>query len=140
MKRGSLIRSIGVALCAAMFYSATTAKADAPSADPAADIQVAPPVIPDHKFNLLDFGGNGDGATFNTDAFKKAVAAISAAGGGHLEIPPGTYLTLAFPLTSHMDLHLDAGAIIKAPESLTAWGLPDPQTAKQSQLEGLVGG
>ena len=49
----------------------------------------APPVIPDRAFNINDFGGVGDGETLNTDAFKKAVAAIEAAGGGHLRFRRG---------------------------------------------------
>lgn len=61
----------------------STAKPELPPPDPAADIKVAPPVIPGRKFNIVDFGGVGDGEKLNTDAFKKAVAAISIAGGGH---------------------------------------------------------
>ena len=131
MKRG--IR-IALAVCVVTLCWGSTAIAAAP-ADPAADIKVAPPVIPDRQFNIKDFGGIGDGATLNTNAFRNAVAAISAAGGGHLEIPPGVFMTLSFPMTSHMDLHLDAGSRIKSPESLTAWGFPDPQTATQDDLD-----
>ncbi|MGA2440448.1 MAG: glycosyl hydrolase family 28 protein [Tepidisphaeraceae bacterium] len=108
--------------------------------DAAADVKVALPVIPDHKFNIVDFGGVGDGKTINTKAFAKAVAAIHSADGGHLEIPPGTFLTLAFDLTSHIDLHLDAGAVIKTPESLTAWGLPDPASATQDDVNEFARG
>lgn len=108
--------------------------------DPASDIRVAPPVIPDRHFILSDYGAVGDGATLNTEAFKRAVAAVAAAGGGHLEVPPGIFMTLSFPLTSHLDLHLDAGAIIKAPESITAWGLPDPQKASQDDVDNFGGG
>jgi len=124
-----------VAFCSLILLCGMTANAQTLPADPAADIKVAPPVIPDRQFNITNFGGVGDGEKLNTDAFKKAVAAISAAGGGHLEIPPGVFMTLAFPMTSHMDLHLDAGARIKAPESLTAWGFPDPQNATQDDLD-----
>src|SRR5208282_578655 len=80
-------------------------------------------------FNLTDFGAVGDYKTFDTDAFKKAVAAIAKAGGGHLIVPAGTYKTLAFQLTSHMDLHLNPGATIKGPEMLTDYGIPDPNKA-----------
>jgi polygalacturonase len=93
---------------------------------PGDEIVAALPVIPDAKFNLLDFGGVGDGKAFNTDAFKNAVAAIAKAGGGHLIVPPGTYKTLPFTLTSHMDLHLEPGSTIKAPETFADYGLPDP--------------
>jgi polygalacturonase len=90
------------------------------------EIVAALPVIPDAKFNLADFGGNGDGKAFNTDAFKNAIAAIAKAGGGHLIVSAGTYKTLPFTLTSHLDLHLEPGAVIKAPSTFKDYGLPDP--------------
>ena len=93
---------------------------------PGDEIVAALPVIPDAKFNLLDFGGKGDYKAFNTDAFKNAIAAIAKAGGGHLIVPAGIYKTLPFTLTSHMDLHLEAGAVIKAPDTFADYGLPDP--------------
>jgi polygalacturonase len=89
-------------------------------------IVAALPVIPDARFNLKDFGGVGDFKAFNTEAFKKAIAAIAKAGGGHLIVPAGTFKTLSFVLTSHMDLHLDAGATIKAPDTFAEYGIPDP--------------
>ncbi len=96
---------------------------------PRDEIKAALPVIPEAKFQFADFGGVGDGKTLNTDAFKKAVAAIEKAGGGHLIVAAGTYKTQAFTLTSHMDLHLDAGATIKAPETFEEYGIPDPNKA-----------
>lgn len=97
------------------------------------EITAALPVIPKAKFNLTDYGAVGDGKTFNTDAFKKAVAAIEKAGGGHLIVPAGTFKTLPFTLTSHMDLHLEAGAIIKAPDTFADYGIPDPNQASTRQ-------
>ncbi len=93
------------------------------------EITAALPVIPDAKFSLADFGAVGDGKTLNTEAFKKAVAAVDKAGGGHLTVPAGTYKTLPFSLVSHMDLHLDAGAVIKAPDTFEEYGIPDPNKA-----------
>ena len=103
----------------------------APQAKPApqAEITAALPVIPAAKFNLADYGAVGDGKTLNTAAFQKAVAAIEKAGGGHLIVPSGIYKTLPFTLTSHMDLHLDPGAIIKAPDTFEEYGIPDPNKA-----------
>ena len=57
------------------------------SAAPKAEITAALPVIPDARFNLADYGGVGDYKTFNTAAFRNAVAAIAKAGGGHLIVP-----------------------------------------------------
>lgn len=66
-------------------------------------------------FNLTDFGGVGDGVTFNTAAFEKAVMAISRfgkMGGAQLNVPEGDWLTAPFNLTSHMTLFLAEGAVI----------------------------
>jgi len=90
------------------------------------EITAALPAIPAAKFNLIDYGAVGDGKTLNTAAFQKAVAAIGKAGGGHLIVPAGTFRTLPFTLTSHMDLHLDPGAVIKAPDTWEEYGIPDP--------------
>jgi polygalacturonase len=101
----------------------------APKGGAQAEIRAALPVIPAARFNLTDYGAVGDGKTLNTEAFKKAVAAIEKAGGGHLIVPAGTYKTLPFTLTSHMDLHLDAGAKIMAPDTFEEYGIPDPDRA-----------
>jgi len=86
------------------------------------------PTIPDRTFALTDFGAVGDDATDNTAAFKQAIAAVDKAGGGKLVVPKGIYRTLPFTLCSSLDFHLDAGAVIKAPETFTAAGLPEPET------------
>ena len=88
------------------------------------------PVIPDRVLNLADFGAVGDGKMMNTDAFKKAIAAIEKAGGGKLVVPKGVYFTAPFMLCSKLELHLDADAVIKAPETFAALGLPDPSAFK----------
>ena len=66
-------------------------------------------------FNLTDFGAVGDGVTVNTEAFERAVSAISKLskrGGGQLNVPPGRWLTAPFNLTSHMTLFLAEDAVI----------------------------
>ena len=70
------------------------------------------PQIPDRSVSLADFGGVGDGVTLNTEAFRKAVEALEAKGGGHLDVPAGIWLTGPIELKDHIDLHLDANAII----------------------------
>lgn len=66
-------------------------------------------------YNLTDFGGVGDGVTVNTEAFERAISAISKLGkkgGGQLNVPAGNWLTAPFNLTSHMTLFLDQDAVI----------------------------
>lgn len=93
-------------------------------------LKPALPVIPDRTFSLADFGAAGDGKGVNTEAFAKAIAAVSKAGGGKLVVPAGVYVTRPFALCSGLDLHLEAGAVIRAPETFTAMGLPEPSTLK----------
>ena len=92
------------------------------------NVKPALPIIPSRTFVLTDFGAVGDGHTLNTDAFKKAIAAVDQAGGGKLVVPKGVFRTLPFVLCSSLDLHLDEGAVIQAPDSFAAYGLPDPAT------------
>jgi len=52
---------------------------------------VPPPTVP-VVASITDFGGVGDGTTDNTWAFRKAIKAVFARGGGALLIPEGTWL------------------------------------------------
>ena len=98
------------------------------------------PVIPDRVFTLTDFGAVGDGITINTAAFTKAIAAVSKAGGGKLVVPKGIYRTLPFILCSSLDFHLETGAVIQAPDTFSAYGLPDPSTLhSQAEVDAKIG-
>jgi polygalacturonase len=72
--------------------------------------EVVRPSFPDRNFHLVDYGATGDGKALNTAAFQKAIEACSAAGGGRVVIPSGKWLTGPIELSSHVDLHLEAGA------------------------------
>jgi polygalacturonase len=117
------------ALGAGFFSACSSVPSDA-TIDVSAVENVKPalPVIPSRTFALVDFGAVGDGKTLNTDAFKKAIAAVEQAGGGKLVVPKGVFRTLPFVLCSSLDLHLDEGAVIQAPDSFAAYGMPDPAT------------
>ena len=75
-------------------------------------VSPAPARIPDNQVSLLDYGGVADGITSNTEAFNKAVSALSKQGGGHLIVPEGIYLTGPIKLKSGIDLHVERGAVI----------------------------
>ena len=82
---------------------------------PAADDIVANtkvPAFPSRTFPVNAYGAVADGRTDNTAAFAKAITAANAAGGGHVVVPKGNYLTGAIYLKSNVDLHLAAGATI----------------------------
>ncbi|MBV9712440.1 MAG: glycoside hydrolase family 28 protein, partial [Ktedonobacteraceae bacterium] len=74
--------------------------------------QTTVPTFPNNMFLLTNYGGVGNGSTDNTAAFQKAIAACNAAGGGHVVVPAGRYVTGAIHLLSNVDLHLAAGSTI----------------------------
>jgi polygalacturonase len=73
------------------------------------------PIFPDVNFLATDpkYGAKGDNSTDNTDAFRKAIEAANAAGGGHVIVPKGNYVTGAIHLKSNVDFHLESGAVLK---------------------------
>ncbi|KAK6911840.1 Glycoside hydrolase, family 28 [Dillenia turbinata] len=87
------------------------------------------PKLRSFVFDLSDFGGVGDGITLNTEAFGRAVAAISKLGkkgGGQLNVQAGLWLTAPFNLTSHMTLFLAENAVILGIDNEKYWPLMPP--------------
>jgi polygalacturonase len=80
---------------------------------PAILARIVPPVFADRDFRITDYGAKGDGRTDCTAAFRKAVAACTAAGGGRVVVPSGTYATGAIQLLSNVNLFVDTGATIR---------------------------
>jgi polygalacturonase len=74
--------------------------------------RVKEPKIPNRTATITDFGAVPDGKTLNTDAFAKGIAALADKGGGKLIIPPGIWLTGPIALKSHVELHLETGALV----------------------------
>jgi polygalacturonase len=64
--------------------------------------------------DVTRFGATGDGKTSCTAAIQKAIDACGAAGGGTVLVPPGSYLTGALFLRSHVQLELAAGSTLLA--------------------------
>jgi polygalacturonase len=126
---------LSAALSLALLAFAVPLRAADVDVSAAEQVHPALPAIPGRTFNLADFGAVGDGATLNTTAFTTAIAAVEKAGGGKLVVPHGVFVTAPFKLCSSLDLHLDDGAVIKAPETFEALGLPNPAQFKtQSEL------
>lgn len=70
--------------------------------------QVGVPEFPAQNFSIADFGAKpGEKAT---GAFSAAFAACERAGGGHVVVPAGEWLTGAIHFRSNCDLHLEDGA------------------------------
>lgn len=73
------------------------------------------PEFPDVTFAITNtrYGAISDGRTNNTAAFRRAIEDCSSRGGGHVLVPAGVYSTGAVQLLSNVDLHLEAGAILR---------------------------
>ncbi|MDD5992159.1 MAG: glycoside hydrolase family 28 protein [Prevotellaceae bacterium] len=68
--------------------------------------------IPDNTVSIADFGGVGDGVALNTEAFRKAISALTKKGGGRLVVPQGVWLTGPIVLKDNIDLHIERNAIV----------------------------
>ncbi|MGB6133192.1 MAG: glycoside hydrolase family 28 protein [Acidobacteriaceae bacterium] len=67
-------------------------------------------------FSVRDFGAAGDGRTIDSPAINKAIDAASAAGGGAVLFPAGTYACYSIRLKSSVELRFGQGATILAAE------------------------
>ncbi len=74
--------------------------------------RIRPPKFADRTFDITRYGAVGNGQTDATTAIAKAIDACSAAGGGMVLVPRGTFLTGAVHLKSGVNLHVDEGATL----------------------------
>ncbi len=70
------------------------------------------PVIPANSVSIVDFGAIGGGQALCTEAFSKAIDALSKKGGGRVVVPRGTWFTGPITLKSNIELYTEAGALI----------------------------
>jgi polygalacturonase len=66
-------------------------------------------------FNVTDYGAKNDASAPATDAFRRAIAAAKAAGGGTVFVPAGHYVSGPIEMISNLTLDFDAGAIVEFP-------------------------
>lgn len=69
------------------------------------------------EFNVRDHGATGNGSTNDDDAIDRAINAASAANGGIVVFPAGTYRSRTIHLKSNVTIRLDAGATVRAASS-----------------------
>ena len=74
---------------------------------------VSTPGIPAGTFNITSYGAS-TGSADNTTAVLNAINAASAAGGGTVVVPSGTFLCGPIKLKNNVGLQLSSGAVLKA--------------------------
>jgi polygalacturonase len=88
-----------------------------------------PTLAPQRVYDVTTFGAKGDGRTLDTGAINKAIETAAAAGGGTVNFPAGTYLSVSIHLQSNITLYLDQGATILAADYVAgklSYDLPEP--------------
>lgn len=115
--RGSAILALTLSVfthpCLADTSSGDAAAAAAWAGLPAILEHIVPPKFPPREFNVTNYRATADGTTDSSEAFRKAISECSAAGGGSVVVPEGTFLTGAIHLKNNVNLRVDKGATIR---------------------------
>ena len=68
--------------------------------------------------NVSDYGAVGDGKTLNTKSIQQAIDACASSRGGRVYLPAGIYKCGTIWLKSHVELHLEMGAVLLASDDM----------------------
>jgi polygalacturonase len=74
--------------------------------------RIVAPKFPSRDFNITAYGARGEGTTDCSAAFRSAIGACNAAGGGRVVVPAGRFLTGPIHLRSNVNLHVQDGATV----------------------------
>jgi polygalacturonase len=110
---GALVTSLGLTIARPSIFGAHLFADDPWKTEyPRILARIKGPVFPKRDFVITKFGAQADGSD-STEAFNKAIAACSKAGGGRVVVPSGTFLTGAIHLKSNVNLFVSKDATIK---------------------------
>ena len=86
-------------------------------------------------YSITNHGAVADGKTVNSAAIQAAVDACSAAGGGMVVVPPGTFVTGTVWLRDGVELHLEKGAVLLGSPDLDDYNADDafPQNMRSER-------
>jgi len=91
-------------------------------------------------FNIRDYGARNDASAPATDAFRAAIQAARAAGGGTVFVPAGRYVTGPIELVSNLVLYFDAGAVVEFPAQRLPFTRGRQQSIEAITPVPLIGG
>lgn len=69
-------------------------------------------------YNIIEYGAVADGKTLNTSAIQAAIDACANNGGGKVVVPAGVFKTGTVWMRSHVELHLECGAVLLASDNM----------------------
>ncbi len=76
------------------------------------EFQVELPDKQEREYNIRDYGAVAGGIYSNSEAIRRAIDAASENGGGRVVVPEGIWLSGPIELKSHIELHLEQGAML----------------------------
>jgi polygalacturonase len=74
--------------------------------------RIKAPTFLNSDYVVTNYGAIGDGTTDCTEAFRQAIRACNAAGGGRVVVPAGQFVTGPIHLRSNVNLHVSKGAVV----------------------------
>lgn len=77
--------------------------------------------MPIPTYRVSDFGADPSGQTLCTASLQQALDHAGAAGGGHVRVSAGIYLTGSLFVPSKVELHLEAGAELRGIQDESAY-------------------
>lgn len=93
-----------------------------PDADSSTDVENTDLAM---VISIKECGAVADGVTLNTQAIQTAIDRVSSSGGGTVLVPSGVYLTGSIWLKDNVNLHLEAGAVIKGSSDINDYCAAD---------------
>ncbi|MFI7114564.1 glycosyl hydrolase family 28 protein [Nonomuraea sp. NPDC050227] len=113
-RRAVLKAALLAPTASASFPASSTSAASPWDRVPEILARIVPPAFPDRTFSITDHGAVGDNTTDCTSAFRQAIAACNAAGGGTVLVPgTGRFRTGRIHLLSNVRLHVESSATIR---------------------------
>lgn len=106
---------------------------------PFESFEIKLPAFPDRVINIVDEGALGDGVFKNTGIINTAIRECSEKGGGTVLVPPGIFVTGPITMASHVNLHLENGAVILFSADLEDYPLEFSSSGK-AQMPSLING
>ena len=108
----SLLKKYCASLILGLAISSAVAAAGWDSVPPILS-RINAPSFPHRDFLITSYGAVPGESNDCTKAIAGAIEACHTAGGGHVVVPAGVFLTGAVHLKSNVDLHLDENAMLK---------------------------
>ena len=91
--------------------------------------------VADKRVSIISQGAKADGKTINTKAIQATIDQLAASGGGTVVVPAGVFVSGALFMKPGVHLHLDRGAVIRAPVEDVPANFPAMKTRIEGHFE-----